>query len=1020
MGKRPSFPKSDADVRATRRWHRPAALAAILLLYTAHPAPAQTTSTLQGRVVDSSGAILPGATVTVRNRSIGFEVLVRSDSAGRYYVAALPFGTYMVRAEAPGFRAEVIEALAADAGRTLVRDFHLTVGEQSETVLVRAEVPLVDRATATVGHVVTGVTIHDIPLNGRHFADLGLLVPGSVAASQTGFSARPIRGVGALAINTAGNREEAVGFLLNGVSSNNLTFGSLIFEPPLASIEEFKVDNSAFAAEHGHVSGAIVSIVTRAGSDAFRGEAFAYARNDALDARNFFELTSSNPHPFERHQFGGSLGGPLRRGRAFFFAAYEGVRQRQGVDMNSLVLSDAERAAATDPAVQHLIPLIPRANVFDADGTPRFVGSAPAVVDRDRWTIDLRHVAGQRDQVQAFYGASQVRSIEPTAQGNTVPGFGSKSEPFTSMLTLSETHAFAGGLVNEARLGRSRLRGGTYPSTTLNPTDFGIADGITHTIGLPQVIVAGGLNFGGPGTLPQGRYDTSYVLVDTVSRAAGRHSFRAGGEYRHFINDNFAEGTGIFNFPTVAAFLSGTANAFNITLGRRRSVIDQRAMAFFIQDSVTVHDRLTLDLGMRYEWHVTPTERANQFVVFDAPAASLLRVGIDRREIHQQNNRNVEPRVGLAWTVAADGRTVVRAAYAHAADQPGTTAVRDTTGNPPFAVPLTAAGSIPLAAALAAARPLGLAPATVDPAFRNASLRSWNVNVQRQLASDLAVTIGYLGSRGAHLRISRNINQPVNGIRPYPAISASSPILPGTPLGNITQVESSGFSTYHGAWVSATKRLSRGLQFDTSYTWSKSLDTNSLNSSAFAVQDSYDIAGQYGLSDFDARHRFVFSGVYSLPFTGNVLTRGWQVAAVVQSQSGNPVNIVTANSSLTGTPNTVRPDVTGPIRIVGSVDQWFDPSMFEAVNRLGNLRRNVVIGPAFHNTDISLIKVVQAHGGINLQFRVDVFDVFNHPNLGPPGNIVGTPTFGKISRTRLPTGEGGSSRQVQLAARVSF
>jgi hypothetical protein len=292
--------------------------------------------------------------------------------------------------------------------------------------------------------------------------------------------------------------------------------------------------------------------------------------------------------------------------------------------------------------------------------------------------------------------------------------------------------------------------------------------------------------------------------------------------------------------------------------------------------------------------------------------------------------------------------------------------------------------------------------------------------VQRQIARDLAVTVGYLGSRGADLRISRNLNQPVSGVRPFPAASASSPILPGAPLGNITQVESSGLSNYHGAWASVTKRLSRGVQLDASYTWSKSLDTNSLNSSGFAVQDGYDIPNQYGLSDFDARHRFVLQGTYTLPSTGHLLTRGWQLAAVVQSQSGNPVNIVTSNSSLNGVPNSVRPDVTGPIRIIGSVDRWFDPSVFVAVNRFGNLGRNVVIGPAFHNTDVAVARNVRLKGRVALQFRVDLFDVFNHPNFGPPGNIVGSPTFGKITRTRLPTGEAGSSRQIQLAVRASF
>jgi hypothetical protein len=991
-----------------------------IVLSAAGPVEAQILGGLQGRVFDASGAVLPGAVIRVQNRSIGFDASVQADAEGRFYVPALSTGTYTVTATAAGFRAERIEALDVDVGRTVVRDFRLVVGQTTETVLVRAEVPLVDRATATVGHVVTGETVQQIPLNGRHFTDLGLLVPGSVAPSQTGFSSRPIRGVGALAFNTSGNREESVGFLVNGVTTNNLTFGSLIFEPPLTSIEEFKVDNSTFGAEHGHVSGAIVNIVTRSGTDGFHGEVFEFFRNDALDARNFFEFTSEDPHPFDRNQFGGSVGGPIRRGRTFFFGSYEGLRQRQGVDMNSLVLSDAQRASATNPVIQQLIPLIPRANFFDAAGTPRFVGSAPAVADTDRWTLDVRHNAGRNDRLQAFYGSQHVRAQEPGAQGNSIPGFGSVLRPFASVLTITGTRSFGAAFLNEARFGRSYLRGGTFPAATLNPADFGIGNGVTRPIGLPQMIVAGDLNFGGPGTLPQGRFDTSYVFVDTLTRASGRHTFKLGGEYRHFINENFAEGTGVFNFPSVDAFLAGAANAFNVTLGERRSVIDQRAMAAFVQDSIAVHDTLTFELGLRYEWHVTPTERENRFVVFDASTASLVRVGVGPDRVYRQNNANVEPRVGVAWDPTSDGRTVVRASYARAADQPSTTVVRDTAGNPPFGVPLTASGTIQIGSAIDVTRPAGLAPATVDPHFRNASLQAWNVNVQRQLARELAVTAGYSGSHGSNLRISRNLNQPVNGVRPYPSVGSGSPIQPGATLGNITQVESSGFSNYKSVWVAVTKRLSRGLQFDASYTWSKSLDTNSLNSSGFAVQNSYDIPAQYGLSDFDARHRFILTANYNLPFRGSLLTRGWQIAAVLQSQSGNPVNIVTSNSSLNGVPNTVRPDVVGPIRIVGEVDQWFDPSVFIAVDRFGNLARNVVIGPAFHNTDLSLVKNARPGQRFGLQFRIDVFDVFNHPNFGPPGNIVGSPTFGKITRTRLPTGEAGSSRQIQLAARLSF
>jgi len=417
---------------------------------------------------------------------------------------------------------------------------------------------------------------------------------------------------------------------------------------------------------------------------------------------------------------------------------------------------------------------------------------------------------------------------------------------------------------------------------------------------------------------------------------------------------------------------------------------------------------------------MTPTERDNQFVVFDAATASLVRVGVDVEKIYRENNRNFQPRLGLAWTVTGDGKTVLRAAYGHAVDQPGTTTVNGTAGNPPFATPLTATGAIPLGAAVSLTQPIGLAPSTVDPNYRNASLRSWNANVQRELARDLAATIAYFGARGRDLRIARNINQPVNGVRPFPALSASSPIRPGATLGTIAQMESSGFSSYDAFSLIVTKRLSRGLQFDTSYTWSKSLDTNSLNSSNFNVQDGYDIPNQYGLSDFDARHRLVWSGTYLLPFKGSAWTRDWQISAIVQSQSGNPVNIVTSNATLNGVPNTVRPDLIAPIRIVGEVDQWFDPASFAAVNGFGNLGRNAVIGPAFHNTDLSISKSLTIADRYRVQLRADAFDLFNHPNFGPPGNVVGSPTFGKISRTRLPTGEAGSSRQIQLVAKLSF
>jgi hypothetical protein len=283
---------------------------------------------------------------------------------------------------------------------------------------------------------------------------------------------------------------------------------------------------------------------------------------------------------------------------------------------------------------------------------------------------------------------------------------------------------------------------------------------------------------------------------------------------------------------------------------------------------------------------------------------------------------------------------------------------------------------------------------------------------------DLALMVGYFGSKGSHLITRRNINQPVNGIRPYTTLSQSSPILPGSTIGNITQAESTGNSTYNALWVTANQRLRNNVQFSVSYAWSKSLDYTSLSSQGVVVQNSYNLSDDHGPSDFDARHRLVITALYDLPFKGNQIVEGWRLAAIIQSQNGSPVNIVTSNSTVNGVPNTLRPDVTGPITILGNVDRWFDTSVFVPVNGVGNLGRNVVIGPRFNNTDFSAIKETKLNETMRLQFRAEVFDLFNHANLGQPGNLVGSMSFGRIVNTRFPTGESGSSRQIQFALKL--
>ena len=510
------------------------------------------------------------------------------------------------------------------------------------------------------------------------------------------------------------------------------------------------------------------------------------------------------------------------------------------------------------------------------------------------------------------------------------------------------------------------------------------------------------------------------MAADNLSCLCGRHSLKIGGEFRQFLNNNHRLGTGAFNFASVAAFLADNSNSFSVTLGNQSSSIAQGALGLFVQTNYRWRPNLTLELGLRYDWNLTPEERYGRFIVFDPRSASLVRLGQGGDDIYHQNNKNFQPRIGFAWDPFKDGKTSVRGAYAVLVDQPMTSVVTGTSGNPPLAIPLTFAGTITFENAINLAQAAGLAPATVDHGYDNAYMQSWNLNVQRELLPGLAAMAGYFGSKGSHLILRRNINQPVEGVRPYPAVSQSSAILPGAPLGNISQVESTGNSTYHALWVSASKPLTRGLQINASYTWSKSVDYNSLSSQGVVVQNSYNLRGDRGISDFDARHRFVASAIYSLPFRGNRFAEGWQLAVLLQAQSGNPINIVTTNSTVTGVANTLRPDVTGPIPFIGSVDRWFDTSVFAPVLRFGNLGRNVLVGPGFNNTDLSIMKNTELGERIRVQFRAEFFDFFNHANFGQPGRVVGSPGFGRITSTRFPTGESGSSRQVQFGIKLMF
>ena len=1021
-------------------------LAAGLSLLVAMPVVAQSTATLQGTVTDAQGAVVPGATVSARQTATGVERSTVTDTRGYYQIPSLSPGVFRVQVTAPGFQTQVASEVTLEVARAMVQNFQLKLGGVTEEATVTAEAPVIETATISVGQAIGQRTVQEIPLNGRHFVDLGLLIPGSVAPSQNGFLTAPLRGQGSFAFNTAGNREDTVNFMINGINLNDMVQNQITFQPSINTVSEFKVDNQSLSAEYGRNSGAVVNIATRSGSNDFHGEAFEFYRKENLDARNFFNPDTQKQSPFKRNQFGGNLGGPIVKNKTFFFATYEGLRQRQQLDFNSGVLSDAQRGAVTDPVVRNLLPLIPTANATSATGAPRFIGTGSANVNIDQWTGDINHEIATADRLHAYYAFQKDQRQEPNLQGNTIPGFGDTRTSHRQIGTLNETHIFGPNVVNEARFGFNRINITFAPNVAQNPQDYGINNGITTAIVLPQITVQGvGLNFGGPSGFPQGRTDTTYVLSDTLSYLSGRHSFKFGGEYRQFHNVNFGTNGGTFTYPSLTDFQAGRGTSFTVTLGDIDSDITQRAVGFFLQDSFKVRTNLTLELGFRYDLNMGPTEADDRFVYFDAATVSLYQVGHGGpRDKLYDNKSNYQPRVGFVWDPFKDGKTSVRAGYALLSDQPVTNLASQTAGNPPLVTPLSftgPAGSIRLDNALTVAQASGLAPFSVDPDFQNGKVQTWNVNVQRQIARSLGVMVGYFGSKGDTLRITLNDNQVTNGARPYPRLSTSSPIFPNSPLGNILSVASKGYSHYDGVWVTLNQRFSHGLQFNGSYTWSKSKDTNSLNSSNVPPQDSTNIAGDYALSDYDARHRFVLNAIWELPFKGSRFVEGWQLSLITQGQTGNPITVVT-NQNFGGSNNVIRPDLIGSLQVFERPDQWYSTSVCDprvagsctsssvwalpytnGVPHFGTFPRNSITGPGFYNTDFSIIKKTKV-AATTLEFRAEAFNLFNHPNFGFPLTtrtaVPGGTAFGVITATRLPTGDSGSARQIQFALKVLF
>src|SRR5262249_244426 len=651
----PTSPPEEILKRRTRMTAR----TLLLLLVSASALWGQTTNaTLRGLITDQSGAVLPGVTISVRNQGTGIERSTLSDETGNYQVAALPVGVYQIDVRLSGMKPQIVSGLTLEVGQIAVRDFKMEVGGLAEEVTVAANAALIETTTSTVGQVINQRIVQEIPLNGRHFLDLGMLIAGSVTPPANAGLGAPLRGQGFFGFNTAGNREEGVNFMVNGINLNDISNQQVTFQPSINTVDEFKVTNSTISAEYGRNSGAILNIATKSGTNQFHGEVFDYLRNDVFDARNFFDIAKP---AFRRNQYGGTLGGPIVKDRTFFFFSYEGLTHRQGITLSSGVLTDAQRAAVTAPVMEKLLQLIAKAN----SGAGTFRGPAIAPVGNNQFTLDLNHRLTQSDTLHGYYALQRDSRIEPTSAGlESVPGFGDTRGGQRQVFTFSETHTFAASAGNEARFGFNGIYITFGPNAALNPADFGINNGINRPLALPTMTVQGiGLVFGGP-TNSNGRGVMTGTFADTLTVLKGRHSLKLGGEFRPAWSSQFSTNAGTFTFPSVNAFIAGTANAFTQTLGHTDTTDLLRALGLFVQDSFKVRSNLTLDLGLRYDWNLPPAERFDRFIIFDPSNDTLVRVGSGLDQVYRQNAKNFQPRVGFVWDPSNSGKMSVRGGYA--------------------------------------------------------------------------------------------------------------------------------------------------------------------------------------------------------------------------------------------------------------------------------------------------------------------------------------------------------------------
>ncbi len=1022
--------------------------------------------TVSGKVTDSTGALIPGAQVAIRNTATGVTTNLVANEDGLYRGANLLPGDYEITASAPNFTSFMQKGITLTVGADLTVDLKLTAGAVTASIMVSDEALTVDTTTPTLSAVVSERTIVELPLNGRDWTSLATLQPG-ISSIRTqyasgGTASRGNRGYGD-ELTITGHRPQENNYRIDGVSINDYTNGA----PGSAggvnlgadAVKEFSVLASNYTAEYGRTSGGVINAITRSGSNSIHGSAYEFFRNDALDARNFFNGTKP---PLRRNQFGGSLGGPIIKNKTFFFADYERIRRLQGVPSVVTVPSLAARsgqlaggAVAVHPNIVPFLGLYPLPNgglVGNGD-TGIFTTSLSQRFNEDFFTTRIDHRISSKDSLFGTYMFDTGSLSIPDALNNVV--FPNRTR--RQMIAIEETHTFNQNFINSFRLGYNRTKGAVnVQGPALNPVAADLALGsaprraaaIITVPGLNDAVGVGGNSF-------FRHVQNSYQIYDDAFVTRGNHSLKFGFAFEkiEYNENSLRRPNGRVRFRSLSDFLQDKPrDFFALDPSRTREAgVRTNIWAGYFNDSWRYSSKLNLNLGLRYEMSTIPTEAHDQFLAVLTPGGPLVNV----KKLFNSNptRLNFEPRVGFAYDLFGNGNTAIRGGFGiyDALPLPWIFTPKEAQGTPfntGTTVSVLAQGSFPNAIFPT----INFATAPLDVPFTELNpsrnyIMNWNLTLQHRLVRDWTLTAAYVGSRGVHMAFGTDEINIVLPIAQTPAgLVWPTPGGSGTRINpNASQIRGTfwdGNSHYNGLQLQILKPLSHNFQAQGSYTMSRCIDEgseasrgdqflNGITSPLFIEK-----AHRRGRCSYDLHHVFVGNALWNIPGpkkgAASALLGNWQLGGILSASSGVPFSVIISGDplGLKGTDVNGWPDYVPGCKIENPSDplHYINTQCFTLPNpitRLGNAGRNIATGPRLFNLDMAVYKNIPlktVSEGFRVQLRAEFFNILNHTNFAPPlsNNAVFGESGAAIGAAGRITSTQTSSRQIQLGVRLNW